>query len=63
MDKNDPKFDSIDQIIAIARMYYEGNLTQNEISRRVNLSCSTISRLLKKAKERGFVQTMAASSR
>lgn len=58
MDKNDPKFDSIDQIIAIARMYYEGNLTQNEISRRVNLSCSTISRLLKKAKERGFVQTI-----
>jgi len=58
MDKNDPKFDSIDQIIAIARMYYEGGLTQNEISRRVNLSCSTISRMLKKAKERGFVQTV-----
>lgn len=58
MEKNDPKFDSIEQIIAIARMYYEGNLTQNEISQRVNLSCPTISRLLKKAKERGFVQTV-----
>ena len=46
-------FDSIDQIIAVARMYYEGKLTQSEISRRVNLSCPTISRMLKKAKEKG----------
>ncbi len=51
-------FDSIDQIIAVARMYYEGKLTQSEISRRVNLSCPTISRMLKKAKEKGFVQTV-----
>ena len=51
-------FDSIDQIIAVARMYYEGKLTQSEISKRINLSCPTISRMLKKAKEKGFVQTV-----
>lgn len=51
-------FESIDQIIAVARMYYEGKLTQSEISKRINLSCPTISRMLKKAKEKGLVQTV-----
>jgi len=40
----------------IASLYYEGNLTQAEIARRVGISRSTVSRLLHKAREAGVVE-------
>ncbi|MEL6272011.1 MAG: sugar-binding transcriptional regulator, partial [Chloroflexota bacterium] len=39
-----------------ARMYYEQNLTQTEIGRRLNTSRSTVSRLLQEARDTGIVQ-------
>jgi len=49
---------AIDQeqlILDIATYYYEQRLTQDEIGRRMNVSRSTISRLLNEARERGIV--------
>jgi len=40
----------------VANLYYEDNLTQAEIARRINISRSTVSRLLRKAREAGVVE-------
>lgn len=50
MDNNELKL-----LITIAQMYYEQNLTQNEISKKLSIYRTTISRLLKKAQEQGIV--------
>lgn len=43
-------------IIEVARYYYEQNLTQADIGRRINASHSTVSRLLQQALDRGIVK-------
>jgi DNA-binding transcriptional regulator LsrR (DeoR family) len=40
----------------VASMYYEDNLTQDEIARRVDTSRSTVSRMLQEAREAGVVE-------
>lgn len=42
-------------IVKIAQMYYHDNMLQNEISKRLGINRTTISRLLKKARETGIV--------
>lgn len=44
------------KILKTARYYYEEKLTQQEISRKMNLSRPTISNFLKEAKKMGIVQ-------
>lgn len=43
-------------LINIAKMYYEQNLTQNEIANELNISRPTISTLLKEARNNGLVK-------
>lgn len=45
-----------DLIIEAARLYYEHNLTQTQIGRKLNTSRSTVSRLLQQARDTGIVQ-------
>jgi len=47
---------NLDLIFNIAKLYYEDSLTQESISRRLNISKYRVHRLLKKAKEVGIVQ-------
>ena len=49
MDAQDPN--RKDMMIQIAKMYYLENRTQEEISRAVHISRSSISRLLKASRE------------
>lgn len=46
----------VNQILRVAKMYYEMGLGQLEIGKRENISKSTVSRLLKSAQELGFVK-------
>lgn len=48
---NDPQL-----LVQTARMYYEQQLTQAEIGRRLDTSRSTVSRLLQEARDTGVVQ-------
>lgn len=43
-------------LVEVARYYYEENLTQAEIGRRINASRSTVSRLLQQALDQGIVK-------
>lgn len=45
-----------DLLFEAARLYYEEDYTQADIGRRLNTSRSTVSRLLRDARERGLVQ-------
>ena len=45
-------------LVQAARLYYEQNLTQAEIGRRLNTSRSTVSRLLQEARETGVVRVL-----
>ncbi len=47
-----------DQILSIARRYYEDNLPQEDIAREFSVSPSTVSRAIKLARERGWVRTV-----
>ncbi|NIO68840.1 MAG: helix-turn-helix domain-containing protein, partial [Anaerolineae bacterium] len=40
----------------VASMYYEDNLNQDEIARRIDTSRSTVSRILQEAREAGVVE-------
>lgn len=42
-------------LVEVARLYYEQQLTQSEIGRRINTSRSTVSRLLQEARDSGIV--------
>ena len=42
-------------LIEVSRLYYEQGLTQSEIGRKLSLSRSTVSRLLRRAREAGVV--------
>ncbi len=44
-----------DVLIEVARLYYEQRLTQTEIGRKYNLSRSTVSRMLQRARDLGIV--------
>jgi len=48
--------DQEELLVQVARDYYEKNLTQAEIGRRINASRSTVSRLLQQALESGIVK-------
>ncbi len=50
------RIDELRLITKVARMYYEQELRQPEIMKRLNLSQSTISRLLSRARESGIVR-------
>lgn len=50
-----------DIIYTVARMYYQDNINQSEISERLELSKSKVSRLLTKAKEDGIVRIQIKS--
>lgn len=50
------KQDRIQQSITIAHMYYEQELSQNEIAKRMSISRPTVSRLLQFAKQTGLVR-------
>ena len=42
-------------LVEVARLYYEQNLTQTEIGRKLSLSRSTVSRMLQRARDAGIV--------
>ncbi len=46
------------QLLDIARLYYEDNLTQAEIARYIGVSRATISRMLSEAKQHGLVRIL-----
>ncbi len=48
--------DQEEMLVQVARYYYEQNLTQAEIGRRINASRSTVSRLLQQALDDGIVK-------
>ena len=50
------RIDELRLMTQVARMYYEQELRQPEIMKRLNLSQSTISRLLSRARESGIVR-------
>jgi DNA-binding transcriptional regulator LsrR (DeoR family) len=50
-----------DQVLQIARLYYEQNKTQEEIAQQLSLSRSTVSRALKLARERGYIRTIVVA--
>lgn len=50
------EIDRVELLARVASMYYDGNLTQDEIARRISVSRSTISRLLRQARETGVVE-------
>ncbi len=53
MNKNE---DSLVIIAEVASMYYEKNISQNEIAKKMYFSKAKVSRLLRKAKELGVVE-------
>jgi DNA-binding transcriptional regulator LsrR (DeoR family) len=52
---------NIDQVLQIARHYYEQNKTQEEIAQQLLISRSTVSRALKVARERGYIRTIVVA--
>ncbi|MBR3175241.1 MAG: winged helix-turn-helix transcriptional regulator, partial [Oscillospiraceae bacterium] len=43
------------RMVEVARLYYEGNLSQNEIAKKLDISRPLVSIILNEAKERGIV--------
>ncbi|VBB09831.1 Hypothetical protein LUCI_5129 [Lucifera butyrica] len=48
--------EELEILCEVARLYYENNLTQNEIAKSVHTSRSTVSRLLQEARDKGLVE-------
>ena len=48
------------QLLDVAKLYYDDNLTQAEIARYIGVSRSTVSRMLSEAKEHGLVRIFIA---
>jgi deoxyribonucleoside regulator len=48
--------DRTESLAQVASLYYEDNLTQGEIARRIGTSRSTVSRMLQEAREAGVVE-------
>ena len=51
----------IRRLVEVAEMYYEGNLTQNDIARRLGVSRPLVSKLLAQAREQGIVNIQIKS--
>ena len=51
-----PRNDQIRLMTKIARMYYEQSIRQTQITERLNIHQSTVSRLLRKAEQNGIVR-------
>lgn len=51
----------MEQLLAVAKMYYEQGLTQQEIAEKVFLSRSHVSRMLKEARALGIVEIIIRS--
>ncbi len=47
-------------MVKVARMYHQHGLTQNQITDRLNVHQSTISRLLKRAEKEGIIRTIVS---
>ncbi len=56
-----PRLDEIRLMVKIARLYYDHGLRQVEIMERLNIHQSTVSRLLKKARESNVVRISVAT--
>lgn len=54
------RLDEIRLVTKVARMYYEQNLGQTEIAEQLSLSQSTVSRLLKRARQEKIVRTIVS---
>ena len=52
----------IDLLVEVARMYYDQDLTQQEIADKIYVSRSRVSRLIKKAKALGIVEIIIKPS-
>ncbi|GAB4435775.1 MAG: sugar-binding transcriptional regulator [Anaerolineae bacterium] len=50
-----------EQVLQIARLYYEQNKTQEEIAQGLLVSRSTVSRALRAARERGYIRTFVVA--
>jgi DNA-binding transcriptional regulator LsrR (DeoR family) len=50
------RFDELRLLVKVARMYYQHGLRQAEITERLNVHQSTVSRLLKRAQKEGIVR-------
>lgn len=50
------RIDELRLLAKVARMYYQHGLTQSEITNRLNVHQSTVSRLLKRAEKEGIVR-------
>lgn len=55
-EKDKVEISRMERLTAIARLYYEQDMTQNEIAKRYGVSRPLISRMLKNAKEAGIVK-------
>jgi DNA-binding transcriptional regulator LsrR (DeoR family) len=51
-----PRIDELRLIARVARMYYEGDMRQSEIARQLDLSQTTVSRLLNRSRKRGLFE-------
>ena len=49
-------YDKIDEAINVARLYYYQNIKTEDIAIEMNISRSTVSRLLRFARDEGFNQ-------
>ena len=52
-----PEEQKIERMIAVARMYYEEDMNQNQIAKKLGISRPLVSVLLKEAKACGIVKT------
>ena len=50
------KNDKIIKIIRVAKKYYESHMDQKIIAQEEDISVSTVSRMLKKAEEMGYIK-------
>ena len=53
---NPPSDDDTGLLVEVAKLYYEEQLTQAQIGRQLQTSRSTVSRLLKEARDQGVVK-------
>lgn len=51
-----PRIDELRLIARVARMYYEWDMRQSEIAKQLELSQTTVSRLLNRSKEEGIIR-------
>ena len=55
------KNDKIIKIIRVAKKYYESHMDQKVIAQEEGMSVSTVSRMLKKAEEMGYIKSISRS--